>query len=75
MYVKAIFTPLESHHQCESMEGTHEKDAMCEFVKKNPDLLNHGKSDLEGNNSISNVSARGIMLGVFPFSLNYSDWL
>ena len=75
MFVKAIFTPPKSDHQCESMEDTHEKDAMCEFVKKNPDLLNHGKSDLEGNNSLLNVSLAATTLDVFPFSFNYSVFL
>ena len=50
MYVKAILSEPRRHEECESMEGTDEKDAMCEFLKANyPYLIRQGKGDLEGN--------------------------
>ena len=49
MNIKASLSSPPSDKECESMEGIQEKDAMCEYVKANPGLLNDGKSELQGN--------------------------
>ena len=51
MKVKGNLSPPPSNEVCESMEGTNEGNAMCQFLQAHTDLLDNGRSLLEGNSS------------------------